>query len=212
MSIQQKATDKKDRVKEKVFDVLMAKFGEEVKTKMTMKQPERPAGVTIVMTKKPREDGIIEVYTPANGKTRKMIATQKNMAMVGFDFDLSNYSSQKKEDMDITLLEKTEIDGKMCYRLEVKDKANVQGGKAELLIEQKSYRIVQIITYNEKGIKSSISKLSDSQPVEGIKNKVQSMLILTENLVQKKHAEMKVLKIVSKTNLKAEDFQIEQVN
>lgn len=211
MSIHQKITDKKGRVKEKSFDVLIAKFGEEEKTKMTLQQPERAAGITIVFTKTPIEDGIIEVFTPANGKTRKMIATPKNKAMVGSDFAISNYSSRNKDELNIKLLEESEIDGKLCYKLEVQDKTNTKGGKAELMVEQESYEIVQIITYNPKGVKSSISKLSDFQAVEGLKNKFQPMLILTENLEKNQHAEMKILKITPLFDPKAEDFVIDTI-
>lgn len=212
MSIHQKITDNKGRVKEKAFDVLMAKFGDEEKTKMTMQQPERAAGITIVFTKTPLEDGVIEVYTPANGKTRKMMATPKNMKTVGSDFAISNYSSRKIEDLDIKLMGKPEIDGKMCYKLEVQEKANSKEGKAELIVEQESYHIVQIITYNEKGVKSTFSKLSDFQAVEGMKNKVQPMLILTDNLLDKQYAEMKILEIKPKNDLKAEEFMIHATN
>jgi outer membrane lipoprotein-sorting protein len=209
MSIHQKITDDKGRVKEKTFDVLMAKFGDEDKTKMTMQQPERAAGITIVFTKTPFEDRIIEVYTPANGKTRKMLATPKNMKTVGSDFAISNYSSRTIEDLDIRLLGKPEIDGKMCYKLEVQEKANSKEGRAELIVEQESFHIIQIITYNEKGVKSTVSKFSDFQVVEGMKNKVQPMLILTDNLLDKQHAEMKILEITPKNDLKEEEFMID---
>jgi len=209
MSIHQKITDKKGRVKEKAFDVLLANFGDEEKTKMTMLKPERAAGITIILTKTPDDEGIIEVYTPANGKTRKMMATPKNIKMVGSDFFISNYSSKKKEDLEIKLLEKQEIDGKMCYKLEIEDKVNSNGGKAELIVEQESFHIIQIITYNEKGEKSTISKLSDFEAVQGIKNKFQPMLITTDNLQDKQQTEIRIVEITPKNNLTAEEFMID---
>ena len=209
MTVQQKITDKKGRVKEKSFEVLMATFGEAEKTKMTMQKPDRAAGITIVVTKTPGNEGIIEVFTPANGKLRKMIATPKNMATVGSDFALSNYSSQKMEDLDIKLLEEPEIDGKMCYMLEVQKKANSSEGRAEIIVEQDSYRIIQIVTYNEKGAKSSISELSDYQPVKGMKGKFQPMSIFTQNIENQEQIEMLVLQIAPKYDFKEEDFKID---
>jgi outer membrane lipoprotein-sorting protein len=210
MSLNQKTTDKKGRVKEKTFDVLLAKFGEEEKTKMILKAPERAAGIIIVMSKIPDEDGIIEVYTPANGKTRKMIANRKNMATVGSDFSFSNYSSTNWKDLDIQLLEQQEIDGKPCNVLEVKDKEKTDGGKAELVIEDESYNIIQIKTFGEKGKQKSISKLDNFLPVDGSKGKFQPRFIQTENLEKNQKSELQVLKISMLSNPMKEDFVIDK--
>lgn len=210
MSLNQKTTDKKGRVKEKTFDVMLAKFGENEKTKMIIKAPERAAGITIVMSKSPNKDGLIEVYTPANGKTRKMIANEKNMATVGSDFSFSNYSSTNWKDLDIILLGENEVEGKSCNILEVRDKEKTKGGKAELTIENETYNIVQIKTYNEKGAQKSISKLDDFQAVDGSKGKFQPRSIQTENLIKKQKAELQVLKISALLNPKEEDFLIEK--
>lgn len=210
MSLHQKTTDKKGRVKEKSFDVLLAKFGEEEKTKMIINAPERAAGITIVMSKIPDEDGLIEVYTPANGKTRKMIANEKNMATVGSDFSFSNYSSTNWQDLDIELMEPKEVDGKSCNILEVKDKENTNGAKAVLAIEKESYSILHIKTFDEKGTQKSSTKLDDFQPVDGSEGKYQPRLIKTENLEKKQSSEMQVLKISELQNPKEEDFLIEK--
>jgi outer membrane lipoprotein-sorting protein len=210
MSLNQKTTDKKGRVKEKSFDVLVAKFGKEEKTKMTIHKPERAAGITIIVSKLPDEDGIIEVYTPANGKTRKMVASEKNMETVGSDFSFSNYGSKNWENLDIKLLEKNEVDDKPSYRLEVKDKKNTAGNKAELLIDQKTYSIEQIITYTKDGVKHTVTRLSDFQPIEGRKDMVQPMLIQTENMEKGQVSELQVLKITPLSNLDENEFLIEK--
>lgn len=210
MSLNQKTTDKKGRVKDKTFDVLVAKFGEEEMTKMIIKAPERAAGVTIVMSKKPNQDGLIEVYTPANGKTRKMIANKKNMATVGTDFSFSNYSSTNWEELDIKLMAPTEIEDKTCNVLEVKDKEKIDGGKAELIIDEVSNNIVQIKTFDAKGKQKSISNLDNFLPIDGSKGKFQSRSIQTENLEKNQKTELQVLEVSAISNPKREDFLIEK--
>ena len=100
LSMDIEITDHKGRIKEKAYDILMAKFGEVELTRMVMQKPERAKGVTVVITNFPEKTGEIEVYTPANGKVRKMQATPENMARVGSNITVSSYTSQDLDDLD----------------------------------------------------------------------------------------------------------------
>lgn len=91
LSMDIETTDEKGQIKKKSYDILMAKFGEVEKTRMVMQKPERAKGVTVVITNSPGETGLIEVYTPANGKVRKMKATPENMDQVGYITTLSDF-------------------------------------------------------------------------------------------------------------------------
>lgn len=213
MSMDVKNTDNNGRVKEKSFDVLLAKFGEVEKTRMIMQKPERAAGVTIIFTKPPGEIGSIEVFTPANGKTRKMKATPDNTAMVGFNFSFSDFATRGVDDIDFTMLGTEEVDGQSCYKIGASEKSEEgANSRVEFLVEKNSSNIVQIIIYDEKGKQKNISKLSDFQPIEGIKGKSQPMLILSEDLLNKKSTEIKVQNITAQFNLKEEDFSIEKAS
>jgi len=211
MSMDVEETDTKGRVKEKSFDILMAKFGEVEKTRMTMQKPDRAKGITIVFTHLPDELGIIEVYTPANGKTRKMKATPQNMARVGSNFSLSNYASADYDEISCNLLGKQQIDSMSCYQLEVIEQSDSIVFKAEFMVEESTFHIVQIVSYDEDGNQASITKLSDFQPINGVKNKIQPMLILAEDIESNMHTRMQVLNISPRTDLKEEDFSIQGV-
>jgi len=208
MSMDVEETDTKGRVKEKSFDILMAKFGDVEKTRMTMQKPDRAKGITIVFTNIPDELGIIEVYTPANGKTRKMKATPQNMARVGSNFSLSNYASADYDEISCNLLGKQQIDSMSCYQLEVMEQSDSIVFKAEFMVEESTFHIVQIVSYDEDGNQASITKLSDFQPINGAKNKIQPMLILAEDLESNMHTRMVVLNISPRNDLKEEDFSI----
>lgn len=210
MLLNQKTTDKKGRVKEKTFTVLLAKFGNKEKTKMIIKAPERAAGITIVVSKAPNEDGIIEVYTPANGKTRKMIANEKNLAMVGSDFSFSNYSSTNWQDLDISVLEQSEIEGRTCTILQVKDKVKIDGGKAELAIEKKTNNILVIKTFDEKGKQKSYTKLADFKTVNESDGKYQPRMISTENFEKNQKSELQVVQVAKLVHPKEEDFIVDK--
>ena len=211
MSMDVEETDTKGRVKEKSFDILMAKFGDVEKTRMTMQKPDRAKGITIVFTNLPDELGIIEVYTPANGKTRKMKATPQNMARVGSNFSLSNYASADYDEISCNLLGKQQIDSMSCYQLEVIEQSDSIVFKAEFMVEESTFHIVQIVSYDEDGNQASITKLSDFQPINGVKNKIQPMLILAEDIESNMHTRMQVLNISPRTDLKEEDFSIQGV-
>jgi hypothetical protein len=70
---------------------------------------------------------------------------------------------------------------------------------------------VQIISYDEDGKQANITKLSDFQPINGTKNKIQPMLIMAEDIAGNKHTRMQVLNIFPRTDLKEEDFSIQGV-
>ena len=67
---------------------------------------------------------------------------------------------------------------------------------------------MQIVSYDEDGNQASITKLSDFQPINGAKNKIQPMLILAEDIESNKHTRMQVLNISPRNDLKEEDFSI----
>jgi len=211
MSMEITETDTKGRVKEKGYDILMAKFGDVEKTRMIMQKPDRAKGITIVLTNLPDEVGIIEVYTPANGKTRKMKATPQNMSRVGSNFALSNFASADYDAISCKLLGKQQIDSLSCYQLEVMEQSDSIIFKAEFMVEENTFHIVQIISYDEDGKQANITKLSDFQPINGTKNKIQPMLIMAEDIAVNKHTRMQVLNIFPRTDLKEEDFSIQGV-
>lgn len=209
MSLNKKTTDKKGRVKDKSFDVTLAKFGEEEKIKMVMKAPERAAGITIVVSKQPASEGVIEVYTPANGKTRKMIANEKNMATVGSDFAFSGYSPTKREKLSVLLKEKKELRGRKCSILEIKDGEKVDGGRAELAVVDESLDIIQIKTYDENGTQITITELFEYKEIEGARGKVQPRIVKTNTMENNQFSEIEIVDIAALKSPKKEDFLIE---
>ena len=204
--IEMNITDSKGRVKEKGFNILSAKFGEIEKMKVIWQKPKRAKGTSIIITTPPTGLGLIEVYTPSNGKIRKMKATSKNMELMGSDFNITNMRVNKSDELIYSLLDKENVNDRSCFKIEVKDEQEVGDSKGELLIEETTYRIVQVTIFDDLGNKSSISKLSEFQEVEGINNKTQAMRILTENFENKKITDIRVLKMTYKPNLNENDF------
>jgi len=198
--------DKKGRIKEKSFEVLVGSFGEVEKTKMSWKKPEAAKGTTVIFTELPDETGLIEVYTPSNGKIRKLKATPDNMAMVGSEAQMTSLTGRDPDELKFAHLPTREVEGTPCFNIEVKDKENTDQARGELLIEKETYRIVQISVFDKNGKQTSLVSLSDFQPVEGLETKVQPMRIITEDFENKKQTEMRVLKVTSRTDLTEEDF------
>ena len=209
ISVNVEETDTRGRNKEKSYEVLMGKFGEVEKTMMTMQKPERAKGITIIYTHLPDEVGIIEVYTPANGKTRKMKATEENMARVGSNLALSNFAASDHDDLSFVLLGKQQIDSISCYQLEATERSDSVNFTAEFWIEENTYHIVKIVSFDQYGKQTRITRFSDFQPIDGLKNKIQPMLILAEDIENKMQTRMQVLNILPRTDLKEEDFSIQ---
>lgn len=210
MEMELQITDKRGRVKEKGFEVYMAKFGNTEKTKMSWQKPVEAKGTTIILTEPQGETGLIEVFTPSNGKIRKLKATPDNMELVGSEMSITTMPSQDTDELAFRFLDSKEIEGQSCYNIEIKAENATDAARGEILVEKSSYRIVQITVYDEKGIKTSFVKLSNFQPIDGASKKVQPMLIVTEDFTTKKQTELRILKISSRTDLTEADFQLPQ--
>lgn len=202
-------TDKQGREKSKAYHILMGKFGEVEKIRMVMQKPERARGITIVITSMPDSTGQIEVYTPANGKVRKMEATEQNMARVGSKLYLSTYSSRDIENLEFTLLDPVELEGEACYQMAVKEKGATEGGGARFLISMDDLLIRQIHFLDKEGMQKNITSLSEYQPVDGMPGKVQPMRILAKDLEAQSSTEVRVHTVQSRPDLSEADFTIE---
>ena len=201
-------TDKKGRTKVKGYEILMASLGDVEKTKMSFQKPEQAKGTTVIITKRPGETGLIEVYTPANGKTRKLKATADNMDMVGSEAQITSMTARDPDELAFLFLPPREVDGKSCYTVVVKDKDFKDQARGELAIEMDSYRIVQIAVFDMYGKQTSLVKLSDFQAVEGAGKKIQPRRIVTKDFKTQKTTDMRVLKVASRTDLSEEDFKL----
>jgi hypothetical protein len=203
-----KVTDNKGRVKEKGYEIIMTRFGDVLKTKMSWLKPEQAKGTTVVFTEKQGETGLVEVFTPSNGKIRKLKATQANMDRVGSEMQVTNLTARDPDDLAFMFLPPREVDGNNCYTVVVKDNDFKDQARGELLIEMDSYRIVRIAVFDMYGKQVSSVKLSDFQAVPGTRDKIQPMRIVSEDLRNQKISDMQVLKIASRTDLTESDFEL----
>ena len=200
--------DKKGRVKVKGYEILMASFGDVDKTKMSWQKPVQAKGTTVIFTESPGEIGLIEVYTPSNGKTRKIKASPENKDMVGSEAMITSMTTRDPDELAFMFLPPQEVDGKNCYTVVVKDNDFKDQARGELAVEMDTYRIVQISVFDMYGKQTSLVKLSDFQAVQGAGKKIQPRRIITEDLKNQKITDMRVLKVASRTDLTEEDFKL----
>ena len=182
LSLEIKEIASNGKSKDKQYDVLIAKFGGMEKTKTVVQQPAKLKGITIVITNYPDEPGLIEIFTPANGKIRKMKATSKNMDLVNSGVSISNYTSKDRDQLSFAFNGNEEFEGKSCYKLQVNDVLDLENGKTQYLIEENTYHILKIIAFNKDGTKKSITTYSDFQAIGQLKGKIQPMFMVNKEL------------------------------
>ncbi len=211
LSLEIKEIASNGKTKDKQYDVLIAKFGSMEKTKTVVQQPTKLKGITIVITNYSDEPGLIEIFTPANGKIRKMKATSKNMDLVNSGVSISNYTSKDRNQLSFAFKGNEEFEGKSCFKLQVNDVSDLENGKTEYLIEENTYRILKIIAFNKDGTEKSITTYSDFQAIGQLKGKIQPMFMVNKDIKKAKHNEIKILKIKARPDLKEENFSVEPV-
>ena len=199
------------KFKEKQYNVLIGKSEGVERTKTVVQQPLKLKGITIVITDYPDETGLIEIFTPANGKIRKMKATPKNMELVNSGVSIANYTSKAPSQLSLEFKGTEEFEGKSCYKLQVIDIRDLENGKTIYLIEKNTYRILKITAFDKDGSQKSITTYSDFQAIGELKGKTQPMFMVNKDLKKAKHNEIKILKINARPDLKKENFTIEPV-
>ena len=211
LSLEIKEIASNGKFKEKQYNVLIGKSEGIERTKTVVQHPPKLKGITIVITDYPEETGLIEIFTPANGKIRKMKATSKNMELVNSGVSISNYTSKDRSQLTFDFKGTEEFDGKSCYKLQVIDNLDLENGKTLYFIEKNTYRILKIIAFNKDGTEKSITTYSDFQAIGQLKGKTQPMFMVNKDLNKAKHNEIKILKINPRPDLKEENFTIEPV-
>lgn len=95
-------------------------------------------GTTVIFTERPGEIGLIEVYTPSNGKTRKLKASPDNMDMVCSEVMFTRITAQDPDELAFMFLPSKEVEGKSCYTVVIKDKDFKDQVRGELMIEMET--------------------------------------------------------------------------
>jgi outer membrane lipoprotein-sorting protein len=211
LSLEIKEIASNGKFKEKKYNVLIGKSEGIERTKTVVQHPPKLKGITIVITDYPEDTGLIEIFTPANGKIRKMKATSKNMALVNSGVSISNYTSKDRSQLRFELKGTEEFEGKSCHKLQVVDILNLENGKTMYLIEKNTYRILKITAYNKDGTEKSITTYSDFQAIGQLKGKTQPMFMVNKEVKKAKYNEIRILNINPRPDLKEENFTIEPV-
>lgn len=201
-------TDDKGQLKAKEMKVLLGKFGEEEKTKVTWLKPERAEGTTIVITELPGETGDIEVFTPSNGKTRKLKATDSNMKMMGTEFSMTSFANYNPDELTYKMLKDTTINNVACYQIEVSGSATKNHSSAVLVIQKDSNYIVQATRYDDKHQVLSQTQLSDYKKVTGDPSKMYPMRVVTKDYDNKKDIVIRISGVSAKKDLAKSDFTL----
>jgi len=201
-------TNSKGQSKTKELTVLKGKFGDEERTKVTWQKPERAKGTTIIITQLPSETGTIEVYTPSNGKTRKLKATDSNMKMIGTGFGSINIANYDAENLKYEMLNDTLINSKPCHQIKVSGSGTEDNSSAILLIQKDVNYILQFARFDEKNKTLSLTKISDYKKVEGPSDKMYPTHIVTNDFEDKKDLNIRILSARERSDLTKTSFTL----
>lgn len=201
-------TDDKGQLKAKELTVLMGKFGDEEKTKVVWQQPERAKGTTIIISQPPGETGTVEVYTPSNGKTRKLKATDSNMKMIGSEFSMMSFANYKPDELKYELLSDTIINKISCHQIKVVGTAAKDISGAVLVIRKDTNYIIQATRFGENHKSLYLTQLSDYKKVDGEPTKMYPTKIVTTDYENNKDIVIRITDVKAKKDLTKSAFTL----
>lgn len=208
MSMTIDVTDDKGHLKSKDLTVLMAKFDDEKKTKVVWRKPERAKGTTIVITEVPGETGTIEVFTPSNGKTRKLKATDSNMNMVGSEFNMMSFANFNAAELKYQLLNDTTINNVACYKIKVSGASAKGNTGAVLVIRKDSNSIILATRFDDKNKAISQTQLSDYKNIDGDPGKMYPTHIVTKDYDKNKDIVISISDVKARKDLTKNAFTL----
>ncbi|WP_276390975.1 outer membrane lipoprotein-sorting protein [Eudoraea chungangensis] len=211
MTIEIKEWSSNEKFKLKKYAVLMGQFKDVDRIKTVIQQPEKAKGITIVIEKTQGGTGIIEIYTPANGKTRKLKATPKNMALVNSGSSISNFGNIELDNMRFDPLERERYEEKDCFKITIWDKKDDSKGKTVYLVDQRTHYIYLVTEFNVDNSEKSTTMLSNYKKVASAPNKIQPMQIIHLDSKSSKKSEIAVLQINPRPNLEEVDFEVNKL-
>ena len=201
--------DKKGNSKSKSLLVAFGEFNQEKKVMIEITAPEKVKGTKILTTNYLDKKGIIEIYMPATGKIRKFRANNRNLKLMGSEIPITQFSSIVDSEFSFSLLENSEVDGVVCYKIKVQKPDDKAYGIAYVSVKEEY--LLRVEKYDNKDQLQSLTVLSDYMKVKNSTSKFYPKLIHVSNFKSGKSSSMKVISLEYVKNVNVASFQIANI-
>jgi hypothetical protein len=151
--------DKRGDKKSKTLSVSFAEFEDQKKVLIEFIAPEIVNGTKILTTHFPSKKGLIEIYTPANGRIQRIKANQHNLKIMGSKMPISQFVSQDDPDFKYTHLGNEMHNGTECHKIRMQKEGKKKYLDAFVSVENGNLLGIEKFDTHNKLI--SVTNLSD---------------------------------------------------
>lgn len=207
LNLEVETSDGKGNSKLRTMDVSFALFDDLKKVLVEITAPENIRGTRILATDYPDKKGIIEVYMPSTGKTRKFRSSNRKLKMIGSEIPINHFSGTAYAGYEISVAETVIVDGDKCHKIKLNSP-----DETEFLIVYIRYdgeQLFRIESYDSLGDLTGVTELSDYFRIDvpGAGD-FYPRLVSVKNLKNGKASNMEIKGIVPLEEIRKTDFEL----
>ena len=166
-----KIFDAKNNLRERQIANATKKFGNTTKTLIKFLAPADVKGTAMLIFDYEAEGDDMWIYLPALRKTRRIVSSEKGTSFMGSEFTNADMSKPKMDDFQYSLLGNETIDGKDCWKVEIKcldeDVEDENGFSRKVAyIEKETYLTQKAEYYDFDGELAKIMTIGDYKKME----------------------------------------------
>lgn len=171
MQMTMKTTDQKGNSKIRELQSTFASVDDTKQVMIEITAPDNLKGTKVLSTHRPDEQGVVQLYMPSTGKTRKFRANRRNLERMGNNIPIGHFTTNSYAGYKAISIGKEQLDGTECHKIHLRPEGEENTyGIAFVTVENK--QLVRIEQYDQNAQITGLTELSEYQATNVPGNKL----------------------------------------
>lgn len=199
-------TDQKGNSKTRELHAFFADTDETKQVLIEITAPDNLKGTKVLSTRHPDGPGIIQVYMPSTGKTRKFRANNRNINRIGNKIPIGHFSTNSYSGYKAISIGQEQINGMACHKIHLRPEEENTYGIAYVTL--KGEQLIRIEQYDQNARMTGFTELSEYRSTNLPGNKFYPRQINIRETNTNEKTEITIKEIKPLTDPKKLDFKM----
>ncbi|MGM0376105.1 MAG: outer membrane lipoprotein-sorting protein [Bacteroidota bacterium] len=199
-------TDQKGNSKTRELHASFAGIDETKKVMIEITAPDNLKGTKVLSTRQQEGSGIIQVYMPSTGKTRKFRANNRNMSRLGNKIPAGHFNTSSYTRYKAISIGKEQIKGVACHKIHLRPEEENTYGIAYVTV--KGEQLIKVEQYDQNARMTGLTELSEYRSTNLPGNKFYPRKIKIRETETDEKTEITITDIKSITDPEELDFKM----
>jgi len=198
--------DQKGNSKTRELRASFAGIDETKQVMIEITAPDNLKGTKVLSTRHPDGPGIIQVYMPSTGKTRKFRANSRNINRIGNKIPIGHFSTSSYSGFKAISIGKAQIDGMECHKIHLRPEEENTYGIAYVTVDGE--QLLRVEQYDQNAQMTGLTELSEYRSTNLPGNKPYPRKINIRETNTDEKTEIRITDIKSLTDPEELDFKM----